>query len=61
MKTCKFATKRLRQTKKGRILFRPTHQNHFNAKESGKKTRKKRALKSLPKNQAKIFKKILSK
>lgn len=59
MKTRKFATKRLKLTKKGKMLFRPAGQNHFNAKESGNKTRRKRGLENLPKNQAKIFKKIL--
>ena len=35
MKTNKSFTKRLRVTKKGKILARKTGQNHFNAKESG--------------------------
>jgi ribosomal protein L35 len=60
MKTCKFATKRLRQTKKGKIMFRPARQNHFNAKQSGNQARDKRGFNVLPKNQTKIFKKVLS-
>jgi len=60
MKTIKFATKRLRLSKKGKVLFRSTKQNHFNAKESGKQTRQKRGFKNLPKNQARVFKKILN-
>jgi len=60
MKTCKFAAKRLRQTKSGKILFRSAHQNHFNAKQSGNQTRHKRGFKTLPKNQTKIFKKVLN-
>lgn len=60
MKTIKFATKRLRLTKKGKILFRSSHQNHFNAKESGNQTRQKRGFKTSSKNQTRIFKKILN-
>jgi ribosomal protein L35 len=60
MKTIKFASKRLKLTKTGKVLFRPAKQNHFNAKESGSHTRGKRGLKSLSKSQTKIFKKILS-
>ncbi len=48
-KTVKFATKRLRLTKKGKVLFRPNRQNHFNAKQSGDQTRQKRGLKNLAK------------
>jgi len=59
MKTNKFATKRLRLTKKGKILFRPTRQNHFNAKQTGQQARKKRGFKNLPPNQVKVFKAIL--
>jgi len=58
-KTIKMATKRLRLTKKGRVLFRPNHQNHFNAKQSGNQTRQKRGLKNLAKASADVFKKIL--
>ena len=35
MKTNKSYTKRLRVTKKGKIVGRKAGQNHFNAKESG--------------------------
>ncbi len=59
MKTNKFATKRLKLTKKGKVLFRHSHQNHFNAKESGNQTRQKRGLKNLPQSEVKVFKKIL--
>ncbi|HCX27685.1 MAG TPA: hypothetical protein DHI91_00920 [Candidatus Portnoybacteria bacterium] len=58
-KTVKFATKRLRITKKGKVLFRPSRQNHFNAKQSGNQTRQKRGLRNLPQAQVKVFKKIL--
>jgi len=59
-RTVKMATKRLRVTKKGKILFRPSRQNHFNAKQDGNQTRAKRGFKNLPKNQVKVFKEILA-
>ncbi len=37
MKTNKSFTKRLKVTKNGKILARKPGQNHFNAKESGRK------------------------
>lgn len=42
MKTNKSFAKRLKLTKKGKIKSRKIGQGHFNAKESGKKTLKKR-------------------
>lgn len=39
MKTNKSYMKRLRVTKKGKIVARVPGQNHFNAKRSGNKTR----------------------
>lgn len=60
MKTIKFATKRLRLTRQGKVLFRPSHQNHFNAKESGASIRHKRGFQIMGKDQAKVFKKILN-
>jgi len=60
MKTTKFATKRLRLTRQGKVLFRPGRQNHFNAKESGNATRQKRGFQIMGKSQAKVFKKILN-
>ena len=45
MKTNKSYTKRLRVTKKGKIIARAPGQNHFNAKESGiKQMRRGRAV-----------------
>lgn len=41
MKTNKSYAKRLKVTKKGKILVRRTGQNHFNAKESGRSQIKK--------------------
>jgi len=40
MKTNKSYTKRLRLTKRGKILSRAPGQNHFNAKRSGSSTMK---------------------
>jgi len=42
LKTQKFLSKRITITKKGKILKRMSGQNHFNSKEPGKITRKKR-------------------
>ena len=45
MKTNKSYSKRLRVTKKGKIIARAPGQNHFNAKESGKgRMRRRRAV-----------------
>ena len=41
MKTNKSFTKRLRVTKKGKIIARAVGHNHFNAKESGNSRMKK--------------------
>jgi ribosomal protein L35 len=45
-KTRRAALKRIMVTKRGKILRRRTRQDHFNARESGKQTRRKR--KDLP-------------
>lgn len=42
MKTNKSYSKRLKVTKNGKVKARSKGQNHFNAKESGNKTRAKR-------------------
>lgn len=39
--------KRFKITKNKKVLFRPAHQDHFNAKEGGNQTRKKRKVKTL--------------
>lgn len=59
MKTNKFATKRLKLTKKGKVLFRPARQNHFNAKQSGDEKRQKRGTKNMAPGQTKVFRRIL--
>ncbi len=41
-KTRKSITKRFKITKNKKVLFRPMHQDHFNASDSGNETRKKR-------------------
>jgi large subunit ribosomal protein L35 len=42
MKTKKSVIKKVRLTKKRKLLRRKTGQNHFNSKETGKKGRQKR-------------------
>ena len=42
MKTNKSYTKRIRVTKKGKLVARAPGQNHFNAKQSGAKRQSKR-------------------
>lgn len=57
LKTNKSILKRLKVTGKKKLLRRPAHQDHFNAKDSGNKTRDKRREKRLLGE--KIFKKYL--
>lgn len=45
MKTNKSYAKRIKLTKNGKVKVRPKGQNHFNAKESGNVTRRKRGVK----------------
>lgn len=47
IQTHQATAKRLRITKSKKILHRKTHQDHFNARESGKKTRQKRRMVNL--------------
>lgn len=46
-KTNKSITKRFKVTKNKKMLFRFSHQNHFNAKYSGNITRRKRKSKEM--------------
>ncbi len=55
VKTHKLIAKRLRLTKKEKILHRACGQNHFNARESGETTKNKRQNRSL----GRVFKKTL--
>lgn len=47
-KTNKSLLKRIKITGSGKIMKRPPHQNHFNAKDSGKETRRKRGFVQAP-------------
>lgn len=47
MKTNKSFTKRLKVSKNGKITGRNTGQNHFNAKESGRKNLAKKRTRSI--------------
>lgn len=47
-KTKKALLKRIKITGGGKILKRPPHQDHFNAKESGNQTRGKRGFVHTP-------------
>jgi len=59
LKTRKALLKRIKITGQGKIMRRKVHQGHFNAKESGNKTRGKRKdSKFLPVDR-KIIKKVL--
>jgi len=60
LKTKKALLKRIKITGRKKILRRITRQSHFNAKESGKKTRKKRKLSKFSSINRKRVKKILS-
>ncbi len=60
MRTRKFATKRLKLTKNDKIVYRHAGQNHFDAKESGNKTRDKRRNNTANLADTKIFKHILN-
>jgi len=48
VKTNKSLMKRIKITGSGKIMKRPPGQNHFNAKDSGKETRRKRGFKQAP-------------
>lgn len=59
MKTRKSITKRFKFTKSGKILRRPTGQDHSRAKKSGGQIRKLRKWVKLSKPEAKSIKKFL--
>lgn len=59
MKTNKALTKKYSVSKTGKVTRRSTGQNHFNAKESGNKTRSKRSDKRLFKTDEKNILKAL--
>jgi ribosomal protein L35 len=59
MKTYKALTKRVKKTKKGKVIIRAKGQDHFNTHETGKKTRNKRRDGKLHKYSIKSIKKYL--
>jgi ribosomal protein L35 len=59
MKTNKALVKKVSVSKNDKVLRRSTGQNHFNAKESGSKTRSKRSDKRLFKTDEKNVLKAL--
>lgn len=61
MKTKKSLIKRFRITKSGKVLRRPTGQDHNRAKKSGKKVRQGRKMIQLSKPEAKKIKRLLGK
>ena len=59
LKTKKSVFKRFKVTATGKILHRPMHQDHFNAKDTGKKKRLKRRWLEVRGAEAKAIKKLL--
>lgn len=59
LKTRKSLLTRIKITGRKKILIRKVHQGHFNAKESGNQTRKKRKQSMVLSNDTKKIKKIL--
>jgi len=59
-KTKKALLKRVKITGSKKILKRHPHQNHFNAKDSGNKTRQKRGDKHTPRSLIKSSKALIS-
>ncbi len=59
-KTNKSLMKRIKITGSGKIMKRPPHQNHFNAKESGNMTRRKRGFKEAPSELVREVKQLIN-
>jgi len=59
LKTNKALLKRIKITGKKKIFKRALHQSHFNAKESGNKTRQKRKTSKISSADRKKIKQIL--
>ncbi|MDD2731371.1 MAG: 50S ribosomal protein L35 [Candidatus Portnoybacteria bacterium] len=59
MKTCKALAKRVRVTKSGKVMKRHGGQDHFNSRDSGKITRKKRRDQTLAKQYVRTVKALL--
>ena len=60
LKTKKSILKRFKITSRGKILHRPVHQNHFNAKEGGGQTRHKRGFENLMPVDSRKIKKVVN-
>ncbi|HEB01562.1 MAG TPA: 50S ribosomal protein L35 [Candidatus Portnoybacteria bacterium] len=59
LKTRKSVAKRFKITAKKKLLRRSSRQNHFNARDSGNKTRQKRRQKRISKADEKNIKRLL--
>ena len=59
MKTRKSLKKRFKLTKTGKILRRPTGQNHYRRKKTGKQKRQKRGWVELSPSLAKKLRKLI--
>jgi len=59
MKTRKSIKKRFKITKTGKVLRKPSGQDHFRAKKTGKKKRQLRKSVEVSKSEAKRIKKLL--
>jgi len=59
LKTKKSVAKRFKITAIGKVLHRPVHQDHFNARDTGKQRRMKRRLVEITGAQARAIKKLV--
>lgn len=60
MKTNKSITKRFKITGKKKLIRKSPSQNHFNAKDTGQKTMKKRRPQTVSSSYEKTFKKFIN-
>lgn len=61
MKARQSILKRFKITKTGKVLRRPTGQNHYRAKKTGQQIRKRRKMVPVSKWEAKMIKRIVGK
>lgn len=59
VKTNKSLLKRIKITGRGKITKRPSGQNHFNAKDSGQETRRKKRLIEIPSELKSVVKALI--